>query len=1241
MTNSIAIRKAVVFTLIAALLAWTGAAYVASLAQPARAAAAGDLIKMDGNPAVYYLGSDLKRYVFPNQKTYNTWYADFSSVVVVAQSELESYAIGGNATYRAGTRLGKITTDPKVYAVEPGGVLRWVTSEAIAMDLYGSNWNTKIDDIPDPFFVNYSVGSDVSTSVYPSGALVKASGSSDVYYIDGSNKRMVQDASAMSANRFQDKFVQETSLDLNTYTTSSVIGGAETDLITVAGPEVGTPSTSSVGTLSVSLASDTPAAGTVVENAARVGFTKVNFTASGGDVVIDSLGVTRTGLSADSNFADLILLDVSNGTSVADAVQVGNEKSLGSTHTATFNDDITVSNGTTKSILIAANMGGTMQAGEIASLELTAVNLNGSATVSGSLPLVGNGMTMNGTLAIGTLTIANGGANPGASTQNVGTTDYIVSSLKITAGSQEPMALHSIRFYQNGTAADSDLANLELVVDGAVVASVANPKDKYATFKFASPIVIAKGNNKDFDLRADIVSGSARTISMDIDKKADVVAKGQTFGFFRVPSYDNSTSPFFNANDTTIDKGSIAFSKGVLGSLNVSEGASGVTLGAFKATVQGEPVQVTQFVIAATVSGTGNTGDVTNLAVVDANGLIVAGPVDPDTTVAARDTATSTDTIVFPVGTNTYTIRGDLNSDFAANDTIQIDLPGPSTLTTAKGDTTNQTITANPVSDLSLDTVTVKAATLSVSVSSTPAAQSVIIGSSGFTFTNLIFDAADSGEDIRVTQVVLAHRTDADTSREDHIANLTLWDGSTQLFPIKQPTQTASATSASTTFSLTNPIIVPKGGSKTIAVKGDVVGGAADDTHQFGCNGAACIVATGASTGNSVTESTTNGDGSVMTLATAGSLTVATAASNPNADLLVGGASKATIGVLLLTASNEDLDLTDIHFTATQVNSGAFNDEFSKFYLYDGATEVAAVTPTTTTALTFQGIGSGKFRIPKGSSGKTLTVKADTAAITDQQGDGNTGDSSQGMNLAVAQDAYQAVGVGSGTKLAATSMSGTFTGKEFTVYKSLPSFSKQTLASNTLINSSGVPLFKFKLTADAKGDVGFYKAAFAITTTTATVTAFELFEEPGTSSEVNLTDNAVREVGTVLTVSSDGKNGQYSIDILFDTGTDGVGSGGEFRFIPAGQSKNFELRGSVANSVAGSSVSTVLRGDGAFAGTSPDQASDVDGDEQDDFIWSDLHYGNSSSTATATDEWFNGYRIPGLSSTTTAENLNR
>src|SRR5690606_30329162 len=51
--------------------------------------------RVKGTP-VYYLASDGKRYVFPNEKTYSTWFTDFSDVRVKTPSEMSQYPIGGN-----------------------------------------------------------------------------------------------------------------------------------------------------------------------------------------------------------------------------------------------------------------------------------------------------------------------------------------------------------------------------------------------------------------------------------------------------------------------------------------------------------------------------------------------------------------------------------------------------------------------------------------------------------------------------------------------------------------------------------------------------------------------------------------------------------------------------------------------------------------------------------------------------------------------------------------------------------------------------------------------------------------------------------------------------------------------------------------------------------------------------------------------------------------------------------------
>jgi len=190
-------------------------------------ASAGDLIKMDGLSSVYYLGADGKRYVFPNETTYFSWYEDFSGVVTIPQSELESYPLGANVTIRPGTKLVKITTDPKVYAVEPNGSLVHVASETAAVTLYGADWASRVVDVPDAFFTNYTVSSsELDGTAYPEGSLIKTADSSDVYYIaaDGT-ARKVADESALSANRFQADNIIITTLAIPTL--GAAITGAE------------------------------------------------------------------------------------------------------------------------------------------------------------------------------------------------------------------------------------------------------------------------------------------------------------------------------------------------------------------------------------------------------------------------------------------------------------------------------------------------------------------------------------------------------------------------------------------------------------------------------------------------------------------------------------------------------------------------------------------------------------------------------------------------------------------------------------------------------------------------------------------------------------------------------------------------------------------------------------------------------------------------------------------------------
>ncbi len=119
---------------------------------------AGDLVKCEDFSTVYYLAEDDVRNVFPNEGTFFSWYDDFDDVKNISCDDLASISLGGNVTYKPGVRMLKLVSSPTVYTVEEGGVLREIQSEAQAEALYGEDWASEIDDLPDAFWSSYVLG---------------------------------------------------------------------------------------------------------------------------------------------------------------------------------------------------------------------------------------------------------------------------------------------------------------------------------------------------------------------------------------------------------------------------------------------------------------------------------------------------------------------------------------------------------------------------------------------------------------------------------------------------------------------------------------------------------------------------------------------------------------------------------------------------------------------------------------------------------------------------------------------------------------------------------------------------------------------------------------------------------------------------------------------------------------------------------------------------------------------------
>ncbi len=122
------------------------------------------LIRTPEVDTVYYCGRDGGRYAFLDEKTYFSWYKDFDTVDFVSTDTMASIPLRGVVTYKPGSFMVKILSNPKVYAVSRNGTLRGIPNPDMAAALYGTDWATKVRDIPDGFFTRYQIGPEITTN---------------------------------------------------------------------------------------------------------------------------------------------------------------------------------------------------------------------------------------------------------------------------------------------------------------------------------------------------------------------------------------------------------------------------------------------------------------------------------------------------------------------------------------------------------------------------------------------------------------------------------------------------------------------------------------------------------------------------------------------------------------------------------------------------------------------------------------------------------------------------------------------------------------------------------------------------------------------------------------------------------------------------------------------------------------------------------------------------------------------
>ena len=654
----------------------------------AASAQPGDLVKAVGSKVVYYVGSDSKLYNIPNEGTYFSWYKDWSGVITISVSDLNTYGNGipaGFVTMRPGTNLIKrdVTTDNTVYAVETNGTLRAIDS-ANALALYGSNWMKKVVKVSDQNFLSYSVKTALPVGQYPIGSLLKKTTGADVYYYDGTNYRKIDSAAAFNANRFNAKFVVKTSMSFTAGGTD--ITGVESDLINAAqngGVINVNPNPVTGSGLTVSLNANSQAATTIISGAgvnqggqAIAPLASFNLTAANdGAITVKSLRLKRIGVSSDNSLANIYLYN--GNAKLTDAGSLSN----GYVTFGNSNGIITVPAGQTVTITVKADVAAQANGNIGMSINAASDVVSTSANVSGSFPVSGNLMSITQVSDMAVVSV-NTAATANGTTINAGTMAATLWSDNVSV-SNKAVNLSYVSFRQIGSISADAIQNLKLFVNGGHVGTAASiDANGRVNFDFTSNPVLLNTGASTIELRGDIVKGSNYNYTFSIQTASDMVLTDTNYGVNVTMSAVSPAALPLSPVSTLINPGSVSVQRdSTFTATQFVANQSQTVLGQWTMKAYGEDVKVQSLQTVLTLAGTAASGEGFNNVTVYVNGATVGSSANA---VSGFSSATDgTKTLTFGT-TNLFTIPAGTQVTVAIKgDSV---LNNPTSITSARAD---------------------------------------------------------------------------------------------------------------------------------------------------------------------------------------------------------------------------------------------------------------------------------------------------------------------------------------------------------------------------------------------------------------------------------------------------------------------------------------------------------------------------------------------------------------------------
>lgn len=701
------------------------------------------------------------------------------------------------------------------------------------------------------------------------------------------------------------------------------------------------------GGLSVSLASNNPAAAVIADGTANNPVLRVNLSAGSAPVSVTGIKFTKGGFTANTNItgAGVYVNGVRHGNVIstlgADGVAV----------TTFSNQPITVPAGSSVVVEFRVNLSTAANSGTLSFGVNSAADITSNASsVSGSFPVNGNTFTtVDGSSSLGAVTLDVQAVNTSGASYNVdaASSQRITKFRVVETTSNEAVKLHSLTLWNNGTAADSDLKDIELRDQVGNVLATAQQVGKMVVFNLATPYLVDKGQTKDFEVYAKIIGGAARTVQFTVYNDYDLYVVGQNTMSGILPTAAGGVDSTFPIGDTTTSYNTVTIGSGTLVFNRSSDspssamvpGATDQVLAKYDVTAQGEDMEIRG--ISFGIATGAATQSVTGTVYVKVDGAIVYSAAHNTTNFTPGGTAASRTLSSYPVikaGVKSVVeIVGSVHSTSVSNASL---LVNDFDVTSVKRLITND-ITDPGVSALDGLTRNITAAALTVRTLATPVATTIVPVATGQELAHVELDASASGEDVRVSTLIVTDTTST-TATISSVANLQMYkknaDGSLTLLQTSSSTATLSNSAGvgTATFNFSTPLTVSKTDKTTLVLKGDLISGSNGQTHKFNVGGAAlstsAVTATGATTGTSISSPTMAGTGQTMTVGGGGTLTgsllTGTGATPSVAQVAAVGAQDGTYFAFRLNAQYEQQKITSltIRATGTQLNQNTIRN---------------------------------------------------------------------------------------------------------------------------------------------------------------------------------------------------------------------------------------------------------------------------------------------------------------------------